>query len=409
MKGILFGILSAVAVIYAFSVRDIVHAVIVDPDGNPYAPGDTIKIPKPGDPDYNEVTDDPDYEDDGEIYPDCEPTDYPDPSKPENCPPMDPNNPPTLPPIEPPPYTPPQLPPPNLPPFIPPLPPFTPPNFPPPPPPPPNTPPPKNTPPKNDPNDWKDRTKGGKQNARGSTGSDRGGSGGNIPGGGGVGGGANTGNSTGAEGPKGENGESMDGNDGNNRNRNLSRKSRGSSSSRNRNTGANRGGASGSGASGKVGKMNSDGVTGAAKTVLDAAIGSIGTTNTNLKSLGYGNVGCGYAASKMLQKAGYDFPNQPYTPDFKKQMDGMTTGPNPQFKLIPGGLGAAQPGDVVVTPTVTGKGGGTGHVGIQAKDGRIISNSSKAKNVSAHHTKASWKSQIESRGKGLPTYIYRPL
>jgi len=65
---------------------------------------------------------------------------------------------------------------------------------PPPKPPPPKTPPPKTPPPKNpnDPNNWKDRTKGGTQDARGRGNPRNSGGGGNLPGGGGGGGNAET-------------------------------------------------------------------------------------------------------------------------------------------------------------------------------------------------------------------------
>jgi hypothetical protein len=112
----------------------------------------------------------------------------------------------------------------------------------------------------------------------------------------------------------------------------------------------------------------------------------------------------------MLDKGGHGVGNTKGTAELKDLLDKASSGSNPTFQKIPGGLGAAQPGDAIVTPSREGKGGKvTGHTGVVGKDGRIISNNSRYGKVLDHHTKDTWHREIESRGGGLPTYVYRPL
>jgi len=77
-------------------------------------------------------------------------------------------------------------------------------------------------------------------------------------------------------------------------------------------------------------------------------------------------------------------------------------GQNPDWKLVPGGLTDAQPGDIVVSPTQ----GTFGHAGIVGTNGQIIANNSNTGLMTkGDYTTSNWGSKVGDR-RGLPTYVY---
>jgi hypothetical protein len=151
-----------------------------------------------------------------------------------------------------------------------------------------------------------------------------------------------------------------------------------------------------------TGKIPTD-ISPEAQKILAEALNSIGTLKTGaIPGTDAGNKACAAAVNKMIEAA----TGQPVGGGLSTAAMYSSLQNNSRFGLVPGGIGAALPGDIIISPT---SGGNTGHVGIVATagGGAIISNSSSRAQVEQNYTGSSWNSRYG--GKGLSTYIYRPL
>ncbi len=117
-----------------------------------------------------------------------------------------------------------------------------------------------------------------------------------------------------------------------------------------------------------------------------------------------GNKGCAYAVNDIVQSA----LGQPIGGNLSTAAMYQALQTNPNFKLVPEGLAGAKPGDIVISPSTDGV---TGHVGIEANNGAIISNSSGNGKVQQNFNNNAWLAYYSGTqgNKQLPTYVYHPV
>lgn len=142
----------------------------------------------------------------------------------------------------------------------------------------------------------------------------------------------------------------------------------------------------------------------AAQAILENAQYSADTThplNTNVPGTEGGKLGCAYAVNEIVESAlGKPITNGLGTPEMYE-----TLKTSPYFTFIEGGVSQAQPGDIIISPSV---GDNHGHVGVieTAGGGSIISNSSSDAKVERNYNAGSWTNRYQST-KGLGVYIFR--
>ncbi len=145
------------------------------------------------------------------------------------------------------------------------------------------------------------------------------------------------------------------------------------------------------------------GLSPAGQRILAEALNAVGTLKTGaIPGTDGGNRACAAAVNKIIEAAtGQQAGGGLSTASMYEALQN-----NSRFVFVPGGTQNAQPGDIIISPTSGGK---TGHVGIVATQGAgaIISNSSSNAEVRQNHTSSSWNNYYG--GKGLETFIYRPI
>lgn len=146
-----------------------------------------------------------------------------------------------------------------------------------------------------------------------------------------------------------------------------------------------------------------EGISPAAQAILAEALNAVGNMQTGaIPGTDGGNKACAAALNKIVEAAtGQQVGGGLSTAAMYTALQN-----NPKFALVGTNTGAAQPGDIIISPT---SGNATGHVGIVATAGagQIISNSSSNAEVRQNHSATSWNNYYG--GKGLPVYIYRPI
>ena len=145
-----------------------------------------------------------------------------------------------------------------------------------------------------------------------------------------------------------------------------------------------------------------------AQKINNAAQAMLGQTTCNVNYTNNGKLACAYVVNNIINNGlGKPLTGQTdntdtfgrSTSDMKAELDASS-----RFYLVGTSIGAVQPGDIVISPTV---GVNVGHVGIYTTSGKIISNSSSKTEVDDHFTPTSWSNYYTNQ-KGLQTYIYRP-
>ena len=150
------------------------------------------------------------------------------------------------------------------------------------------------------------------------------------------------------------------------------------------------------------GKIPTD-ISPVAQKALAEALNSIEKLRTNteqgvFKGTDWGNKACAAAVNHIFEKA----TGQAVGGGASVSAMYSSIQKDPRFVLVPGGVGASQPGDIIISPN-----GSKRHVGFVSMPGgqSIISNSSSGGVVKNHFDAKRWQNFYGASN----TYIYRPL
>ncbi len=145
-----------------------------------------------------------------------------------------------------------------------------------------------------------------------------------------------------------------------------------------------------------------------AQKILAEAYNMVGFETGTIPGTEAGKRACAAAVNKLFEAA----TGQQIGGGFSTEQMNEVLKQDSRFQYVAGGTSAAQPGDIIISPT---NGSNVGHVGIVANNGAVISNHSKRDNrpgdkseVRQNFTLSSWNNYYGNR-KNLPVYIYRPL
>jgi len=121
----------------------------------------------------------------------------------------------------------------------------------------------------------------------------------------------------------------------------------------------------------------------------------------NAPSTNMGAAACAYAVNEIVAGTyGQPINNSPHTSNMFRDLQ-----TDNRFQQIQGGVAAAQPGDIIISPSPPG--GSGGHVGICNSPGcaQILSNSSSSRTFRQNFTDRSWNDSYSHLG----TFIFRPI
>ena len=138
-----------------------------------------------------------------------------------------------------------------------------------------------------------------------------------------------------------------------------------------------------------------------AELLCSAAKNAVGTDASprNIAPQGYS---CAESVTGVMRTVYPDVPEITYTPDLYRFLMG-----DPRFRLLKDEEDS-RGGDIVVTPTTFGKARITGHTGIYASPGKIISTSGDTGILRQNYTDKTWDARWVVLG-GMPKFRFRPV
>ncbi len=169
------------------------------------------------------------------------------------------------------------------------------------------------------------------------------------------------------------------------------------------------------GAGGAVGTPGATGTTGsggvvdgtAAQRLDQSAQNMMGKDTCYVSNTASGRRACAYVVNAIVDEAlgtpinGVSGNTNSYGRATAEMYKTLST--SNRFMLVGSDISQLKPGDIIISPTVGEK---TGHVGIYASTGKIVSNSSSATEVDDKFSPTSWQNYYTTT-RGLGTYIFR--